>query len=80
MSIYTPLNVKAFKNFKGVLCPASVFGALDLRYLVEVADNTVTYRVKSKNRTVYKGVSPTEAAEAYNKVLAKAEAAQKGKK
>ena len=71
------LDVNAFKNFKGELCPASAIGGgLDVRYLVVVEGTTVTYRVKSKGRTVHKGSCPVAAAESFNRILARAEKAR----
>lgn len=74
------LDVKAFKNFKGEICAASTIGnGIDLRYLAVVEGTTVTYRVKSKGRTVHKGDCPMVAAEAFNRLLAKAEKAKPAK-
>lgn len=77
MSIFHHIDPQAYKNFKGELCPASVYGSgLDLRYLVCVDGAEVTYRVKSHNRTIHKGTCSVKAAEAYNRVLSKASAAE----
>lgn len=76
----TPLNLKAFKNFKGQICPASVVGGgHELRYVVDVVGTKASFRVLSKKRAIYKGDDPVEAAEAFNRELAKTEA-KKAKK